>query len=55
MADNTFGFKGSRGVSISDPLFIYVQWEERANPKTNPRLDEIITDLDTEYFATTLK
>ena len=51
MADNTFGFKGSRGVSISDPLFIYVQWEERANPKTNPRLDEIITDLDTEYFA----
>ncbi|HEN9415871.1 TPA: hypothetical protein ACQ0F8_001614 [Streptococcus agalactiae] len=53
MGNKTFGFKGIKGVSLEDSLFIYVEWDERANPKNNDRLDNLITDLDVEYFSNT--
>ena len=50
MSEQMFGYKGKRKVSIPDPLFLYIEWEARANPENNERIRELIEDLDMEYF-----
>lgn len=41
-----FGFKGKRGVSIQDPLFLYIEFEEEFDPRYNTQIKEIIQDVD---------
>lgn len=50
MSGHEFGYKGKEKVSFPDPLFLYIEWEERAQPSNNSKLFEIIEDLNLEYF-----
>lgn len=48
---NNFGFTGTKGVKIEDPLFIYVEWDDDYKPSNTPQLRDLIENLDLEHFS----
>lgn len=51
MSFEDFSIQGKkRGVSFSDPLFVYISWEHNNSPRENKELDDIIEEIDLEYF-----